>query len=193
MHQPSWNPEWLELIMYILYIYSVMIRGSEYLLVGICEFLQQALTCKVVRRGAAYFTHLRRDWCSAAMLDADRELRSHVVAEKSSGRFASSIAKLDPRHLAMVYSLFWPQSKSYNFLQIISQQKNTEPLTRRVSRVWGFNRHPKLIQASNEKNVMSIKFNYVSMQNGITFYLLNSVDSSWTMGFELWRYDVKSA
>jgi len=193
MHQPSWNPEWLELIMYILYIYSVMIRGSEYLLVGICEFLQQALTCKVVRRGAAYFTHLRRDWCSAAMLDADRELRSHVVAEKSSGRFASSIAKLDPRHLAMVYSLFWPQSKSYNFLQIISQQKNTEPLTRRVSRVWGFNRHPKLIQASNEKNVMSIKFNYVSMQNGITFYSLNSVDSSWTMGFELWRYDVKSA
>jgi hypothetical protein len=54
------------------------------------------------------------------MLDADRELRSHVVAEKSSGRFASSIAKLDPRHLAMVYSLFWPQSKSYNFLQIIN-------------------------------------------------------------------------
>jgi hypothetical protein len=128
MHQPSWNPEWLELIMYILYIYSVMIRGSEYLLVGICEFLQQALTCKVVRRGAAYFTHLRRDWCSAAMLDADRELRSHVVAEKSSGRFASSIAKLDPRHLAMVYSLFWPQSKSYNFLQIISQQKTQSPL-----------------------------------------------------------------
>jgi hypothetical protein len=40
---------------------------------------------------------------------------------------------------------------------------------------------------------MSIKFNYVSMQNGITFYSLNSVDSSWTMGFELWRYDVKSA
>jgi hypothetical protein len=29
---------------------------------------------------------------------------------------------------------------------------------------------------------MSIKFNYVSMQNGTTFYLLDFVDHSWTMG-----------
>jgi hypothetical protein len=29
---------------------------------------------------------------------------------------------------------------------------------------------------------MSIKVNYVSMQNGTTFYLLDLVDNSWTMG-----------
>jgi hypothetical protein len=29
---------------------------------------------------------------------------------------------------------------------------------------------------------MNIKFNYVSMQNGTTFYLLDLVDHSWTMG-----------
>jgi len=29
---------------------------------------------------------------------------------------------------------------------------------------------------------MSIKLNYGSMQNGITFYLLDLVDHSWTMG-----------
>jgi hypothetical protein len=29
---------------------------------------------------------------------------------------------------------------------------------------------------------MSIKLNYVSMQNGTTFYLLELVDHSWTMG-----------
>jgi hypothetical protein len=28
---------------------------------------------------------------------------------------------------------------------------------------------------------MNIKLNYVSMQNGTTFYLLNFVDHSWTM------------
>jgi hypothetical protein len=30
---------------------------------------------------------------------------------------------------------------------------------------------------------MNIKLNYVSMQNGTTFYLLYLVDQSWTMGF----------
>jgi hypothetical protein len=70
------------------------------------------------------------------MLDADRELRSHVVAEKSSGRFASSIAKLDPRHLAMVYFFSDLSQNPTTFSKLlISQQKNTEPLTRRVSRV----------------------------------------------------------
>jgi len=29
---------------------------------------------------------------------------------------------------------------------------------------------------------MNIKFNYVSMHNGTTFYLLDLVDHSWTMG-----------
>ncbi len=29
---------------------------------------------------------------------------------------------------------------------------------------------------------MNIKLNYVSMQNGTTFYLLDLVDHSWTMG-----------
>ncbi len=35
---------------------------------------------------------------------------------------------------------------------------------------------------SNEKEVMNISFNYASMQNGTTFYLLDLVDHSWTMG-----------
>jgi hypothetical protein len=35
---------------------------------------------------------------------------------------------------------------------------------------------------------MTIKLNYVSMQNGTTFYLLNLVIIH---GFELWRYSVK--
>jgi hypothetical protein len=29
---------------------------------------------------------------------------------------------------------------------------------------------------------MNIKLNYVSMQNGTTFYLFDLVDHSWTMG-----------
>ncbi len=32
------------------------------------------------------------------------------------------------------------------------------------------------------KKVINIKLNYVSMQNGTTFYLLDLVDHSWTMG-----------
>ncbi len=43
-----------------------------------------------------------------------------------------------------------------------------------------------------KKEVMNIKLNYVSMQNGIRFYVLDLVDHSWTMGFEFWRYSVKS-
>jgi hypothetical protein len=42
--------------------------------------------------------------------------------------------------------------------------------------------HKKLVQANNEKEAMNIKLNYVSMQNGTTFYLLDLVDHSWTMG-----------
>jgi len=36
----------------------------------------------------------------------------------------------------------------------------------------------KFVQASNEKEVMSIKYNYASIQNGTTFYLLDLVDHS---------------
>jgi hypothetical protein len=36
------------------------------------------------------------------------------------------------------------------------------------------------VQESNEKEVMSINLNYVSMQNETTFYLLDLVDYSWT-------------
>jgi hypothetical protein len=35
---------------------------------------------------------------------------------------------------------------------------------------------------SNEKEIMSIKRNYVFIQNGTKFYLLDLVDYSWTMG-----------
>jgi len=35
---------------------------------------------------------------------------------------------------------------------------------------------------SNEKEIMNIKFNNVSMQNRSTFYLLDLVGHSWTMG-----------
>jgi hypothetical protein len=44
------------------------------------------------------------------------------------------------------------------------------------------NHHQKLVQASNEKEVMNIKLNYIFMQNGTTFYFLDLVDHSWTMG-----------
>jgi hypothetical protein len=42
--------------------------------------------------------------------------------------------------------------------------------------------HHKKTSTSNGKEVMNIKLNYGSMQNGITFYLLDLVDHSWTMG-----------
>jgi hypothetical protein len=45
----------------------------------------------------------------------------------------------------------------------------------RVSR---FSYHQKLVQTSNERQFMSIKLNYVSMQNGTTFYLLDLGDHS---------------
>ncbi len=35
---------------------------------------------------------------------------------------------------------------------------------------------------NNEKEIMNIKLNYVSMHNGTMFYLLDLVDHSWTMG-----------
>jgi hypothetical protein len=41
-----------------------------------------------------------------------------------------------------------------------------------------FGYHQKLVQASNEREVVSIKLNYVSMQNGTTFYLLDHDDHS---------------
>jgi hypothetical protein len=42
--------------------------------------------------------------------------------------------------------------------------------------------HHKKTSTSNGKEVMNIKLNYGSMQNGITFYLLDLVDHSWTRG-----------
>jgi hypothetical protein len=48
--------------------------------------------------------------------------------------------------------------------------------------VSGFSCHQKLVQASNEKEVMNIKLNYISMQNGTIFSLLDLVNHSWIMG-----------
>jgi len=64
--------------------------------------------------------------------------------------------------------------------KIIWESSKVWPLTQvKVSR---FSHRQKFVQASNEKEVMSIKYNYASIQNGTTFYLLDLVDHSWTIG-----------
>jgi hypothetical protein len=69
--------------------------------------------------------------------------------------------------------------------QTIWELGNVWPLTR--VRVSGFSCHSKLVQARNEKGVMSIKLNYVSMQDETTFYKLDLViiHGSWVWTLEI--------
>ncbi len=49
-------------------------------------------------------------------------------------------------------------------------------------KVLGFSCHKNNSISKQWEEVMNIKLNYVSMQNGTMFYLLDLVDHSWTMG-----------